>query len=72
MEGIIPVLILDVKLTVSLVASPKITLPLKVDIPLTRRLPLTVELDEFKEKILLAVPPEFLILNKIVPALEVL
>jgi hypothetical protein len=32
-EGVIAVSTLEVKLTVSVVASPKITLPLKVDIP---------------------------------------
>ena len=37
-EGVIPVPTLEVKLTVSLVAFPKITLPLNVDIPLTVRL----------------------------------
>ena len=37
-DGRMEVLTLEVKLTVSLVASPRITLPLKVDIPLTVRL----------------------------------
>ena len=41
-EGVIPVPTLEVKLTVSVVASPKITLPLKVDVPLTVRLSLTL------------------------------
>ena len=71
-EGVIAVLTLEVKLTVSVVASPKITLPLNVDIPVTRRLPLTVEVDEVKERILLLVPPEFLTLIVVVPLLEVL
>ena len=38
MEGVIPVPTLEVKLTVSVVASPKVTLPLNVVIPVTIRL----------------------------------
>ena len=37
-EGKIEVLTLEVKLTVSVLASPKVTLPLNVDIPFTVRL----------------------------------
>ena len=37
-EGKIEVLTLEVKLTVSVLASPKVTLPLNVDVPLTVRL----------------------------------
>ena len=44
----------------------------KVDMPVTRRLPLIDKDDEFKERIALLVPPEFLALNVIVPPIEVL
>ena len=63
---------LELNVTVSVVASPKVTLPLNVEMPVTLRLPLTVEVDEVKERILILVPAEFLTIIVVVPLLEVL
>ena len=49
MDGKTLVSTLELNVTVSVVASPKVTLPLNVEMPVTLRLPLTVEVDEVKE-----------------------
>ena len=72
MDGRTLELILELNVTVSVSRSPKVTLPLNVEMPVTLRLPLTVEVDEVKERILILVPAEFLTLIVVVPLLEVL